>query len=245
MSDLACSRQWTADETVTNYRLGLPKMLNHAREIPLTAVRIVCGFASENQRDKQMNGRSLLGFCLYVPRDREGGATLAGTDQAAFLQGFHRIAISRCGAHDFIILQAAQEWVTTERIRLKLVSMLHVPNQILLCLREFRQNCPSLLVRHNATSQEQGEVYAPSSVGPAAPARSWGRIFSTLNLPARSRMVFSTCSRGGGSFLIHRRVLMRATTNDRKYGLTRPRSFSFFTTAATFSSKSSTKPARF
>jgi len=30
--------------------------------------------------------------------------------------------------------------------------------QILLCLREFRQNCPSLLFRHNATSQQQGEV---------------------------------------------------------------------------------------
>src|SRR5215471_13028712 len=28
MSNLACSRQWTADETVTNYRLGLPKTLN-------------------------------------------------------------------------------------------------------------------------------------------------------------------------------------------------------------------------
>ncbi len=89
-----------------------------------------------------MNGRSLLGFCLYVARDREGGAALAGTDQAAFLQGFHRIAISRCGAHDFIILQAAQDWVTTERIRLKLVSMLHVPNQILLCLRAFGRTAP-------------------------------------------------------------------------------------------------------
>src|SRR5260370_34230468 len=52
-----------------------------------------------------MNGRSLLGFCLYVPRDREGGATLAGTDQAAFLQGFPRFAISRCGAHDFIMFK--------------------------------------------------------------------------------------------------------------------------------------------
>ena len=122
--------------------VGQPEV-HCAREIPLTAVRIVRGFASENQRDKQMNGRSLLGFCLYVPRDRERGATLAGTDQAAFLQGFHRIAISRCGAHDFIILQAAQDWVTTERIRLKLVSMLHVPNQILLCLREFRRTAPA------------------------------------------------------------------------------------------------------
>jgi serine/threonine protein kinase len=28
MSDLAFSCQWTADETVTNYRLGLPKTLN-------------------------------------------------------------------------------------------------------------------------------------------------------------------------------------------------------------------------
>jgi len=28
VSDLACSRQWTADETVTNYRLGLPKTLH-------------------------------------------------------------------------------------------------------------------------------------------------------------------------------------------------------------------------
>src|SRR5438552_9331182 len=142
--------------------VGQPEV-HYAREIPRTAVRIVCGFASENQRDKQKNGRSLLGFFLYVPRDRERGATLAGTDQAAFLQGFHRIAISRCGAHDFIILQAAQDWVTTERIRLKLLSMLHVPNQILLCLREFRQNCPSLLFRHHATSRQQGEVNAPSS----------------------------------------------------------------------------------
>jgi hypothetical protein len=38
-----------------------------------------------------------------------------------------------------------------------------VPNQVLLCLREFRQNCPSLLFRHHATSQQQGEVNAPSS----------------------------------------------------------------------------------
>src|SRR5947207_11080713 len=101
-----------------------------AREkFPLTAVRIVCGLRAKTTPDMQMNGRSLLGFCLYVPRDREGGATLAGTDQAAFLQSFHRIAISRCGAHDFIILHAAQDWVTTQRIPLKLVSMLHVPNQ--------------------------------------------------------------------------------------------------------------------
>src|SRR6266576_5160129 len=67
--------------------VGQPEV-HYAREIPNTAVRTVCGFASEDQRDKQMNGRSLLGFCIYVPRDREGGATLAGTDQAAFLQGF-------------------------------------------------------------------------------------------------------------------------------------------------------------
>jgi hypothetical protein len=88
--------------------------------------------------------------------------------------------------------------------------------QIKSCLREFRQNCPSLLFRHNATSQQQGEVYAPSSGGPAAPARSCGLIFSALNLPARSRMVFSTSSSGGGSPLIQRNGLIRATTNDRK-----------------------------
>src|SRR5437660_11784677 len=77
--------------------------------------------------------------------------------------------------------------------------------------------------------------YVSSSGGPAAPARSCGLIFSTLNLAARSRIVLSTSSSGGGSPLIQRSGLMRATTNERRYGLARPRSFSFFTAAATFS----------
>jgi hypothetical protein len=46
-----------------------------------------------------------------------------------------------------------------------------------------------------------------------------------LNFATRSRIVFRTSSRGGGSPLIHRNGLMRATTNERRYGLTSPRSF--------------------
>jgi len=55
-----------------------------------------------------------------------------------------------------------------------------------------------------------------SSGGPAAPAKSCGFIRSTLNLVARSRIVFSTSSSGGGSPLIQRSGLIRATTNERK-----------------------------
>lgn len=55
-----------------------------------------------------------------------------------------------------------------------------------------------------------------SSGGPAAPAKSCGFIRSTLNLVARSRIVLSTSSRGGGSPLIQRSGLIRATTNERK-----------------------------
>jgi hypothetical protein len=64
------------------------------------------------------------------------------------------------------------------------------------------------------------------------------------DLPAR-HIVLSTSSSGGGSPLIQRSGLMRATTNERRHGLTRPRSFSFFTAAATFSSRSSTIVACF
>src|SRR6266498_3171972 len=39
--------------------VGQPEV-HCARESPLTAVRIVCGFASEDQRDKQMNGDHFL-----------------------------------------------------------------------------------------------------------------------------------------------------------------------------------------
>src|SRR5208282_1526131 len=50
-----------------------------------------------------------------------------------------------------------------------------------------------------------------SSGGPPAPAKSCGLIFSTLNFAARSRIVLSTSSSGGGSPLIQRSGLMRAT----------------------------------
>src|SRR4029077_2017169 len=88
-------------------------------------------------------------------------------------------------------------------------------------------------------------VLQASSGGPAAPARSVGLIFSTLNFVARSRIVLNTSSNDGASPLIHRSGLIRATTKERKYGLTSPRSFSLLTTAATFSSNSSTIAARF
>ena len=58
--------------------------------------------------------------------------------------------------------------------------------------------------------------YASSSGGPAAPARSCGLIFSTLNLAARSRRVWNNSSKGGGSPLIQRRGLILATTKDRR-----------------------------
>jgi len=44
MSDLACSRQWTADETVTNYRLGLPKTLNPCLMCMKGELHGVCGW---------------------------------------------------------------------------------------------------------------------------------------------------------------------------------------------------------
>ncbi len=50
-----------------------------------------------------------------------------------------------------------------------------------------------------------------------------------MNFAARSRLVLSTSLSRGGSRLTQRKGLMRATTNERRYGLTRPRSFSFFT----------------
>ena len=68
-------------------------------------------------------------------------------------------------------------------------------------------------------------LQASSSGDPPVPARSCGLIFSTLNFAARSRIVLSTSSSGGGSPLIQRSGLMRATTNERRYGLTRPTFF--------------------
>src|SRR5437763_10877429 len=123
--------------------------------------------------------------------------------------------------------------------------MLHVRDQVLFCFREFRRNSNSLLLRHDRLSQLRQKLYVSSSGGPAAPARSCDLIFSTLNLPARSRMVLNTSSSVGGSPLIQRRGLIRAMTNERRYGLTRPRSLSFFTTCATFSSRSRIIPAHF
>src|SRR3989442_15061094 len=57
-----------------------------------------------------------------------------------------------------------------------------------------------------------------SSGAPPAPARSSCFTLSVLNLPARSRIVFSTSSSGGGSPLIQRSGLMRAMTKARRYG---------------------------
>jgi hypothetical protein len=66
------------------------------------------------------------------------------------------------------------------------------------------------------TTQPELFVYPCSSGGPAAPARSCGRTLSTLNFAARSCITLNTSARGGGSPLIHRSGLIRATTKERK-----------------------------
>jgi hypothetical protein len=72
-------------------------------------------------------------------------------------------------------------------------------------------------IEMNAPRREAHAAAAHSSSGgPAAAARSCGFTFSTLKRAARSRMVRRTSSSGGGSPLIHRRGLMRATTKARR-----------------------------
>src|SRR5262249_11902433 len=87
-------------------------------------------------------------------------------------------------------------------------------------------------------------THSSSAAPPNAPNRSCCLTFSVLNRAARSRIVSSTFSGSGSSPLIQRSGLIRATTNDRRYGLCSPRSFSFSIASATFSSSSNNSRAR-
>src|ERR1039457_1168515 len=68
----------------------------------------------------------LFYFLFKTPPDGERVSTFAGADEPALFHGFDGIAIGRQRAYFFIIFQPSQNWVATERISFKLVSVLDV-----------------------------------------------------------------------------------------------------------------------
>lgn len=67
-----------------------------------------------------------------MPNGRQRIATLDGSNQTAFLQGVDGVAVHGDGTDNFIVFRAAQDRVTTEQIRHKLITPLHVRKQVLL-----------------------------------------------------------------------------------------------------------------
>src|SRR5262245_18665821 len=99
-------------------------------------------------------GRLPFRFVFHLPLDRERVATLPRNDQSALFESFDRIAIRRGWSEHFIIFHAAQNRVSAQRISLKLVTVLHVPHQVLFSLAELRHHSTesagtSFLLRHN------------------------------------------------------------------------------------------------
>ncbi len=89
-----------------------------------------------------------------MPRDGEWVSTFAGADESALFQRLNGIAISRQRAYLFIIFQAPQNWIATQRIGFKLLALLHVQKQVLFSLGEFLQEISSFLLRHFSRSLE-------------------------------------------------------------------------------------------
>ena len=82
---------------------------------------------------------SSSGF-LEAPNDSERFTTPAGNNERTFFQSFHRAAIRGRWAYYFIIFQPAQDRIPAERIRLQLIALVYVPQQVLFGLTELRRN---------------------------------------------------------------------------------------------------------
>ena len=94
-----------------------------------------------NERDFART-RYAIYFAFFFRRHTivSGSSTFAGADESALFHRLDGIAIGRQRAYFFIIFQAPQNWVAAERISFKLVSVLHVRQQVLFSLCEFRQD---------------------------------------------------------------------------------------------------------
>jgi hypothetical protein len=86
-------------------------------------------------------------FLLQTPEERERFVALARRDQAAFFESPDCVAIRNRWPDHFATLQA-QHWVTAKRIGLKLITVVHVPEQVLFSVCEFRRNNAKFLLRH-------------------------------------------------------------------------------------------------
>ena len=74
----------------------------------------------------QYGTQVLIYFLFQTPADSEGVATFAGADESAPFHRLDGIAIGRQRTYFFIVFQPPQDWVATERISFKLVSVLDV-----------------------------------------------------------------------------------------------------------------------
>jgi hypothetical protein len=87
-------------------------------------------------------------FLAQPPNDGEGMATFNSMDQPALLQCLHGAGIRGQRTDYFTIFQFAQNGIAAKRVRFKLVAVLHLGEQVLLPLREFRRNICRFLLRH-------------------------------------------------------------------------------------------------
>jgi hypothetical protein len=106
-----------------------------------------------------------------------GTAVRRGADESVLFQRLDRIAIGRQRTHFFIIFQPPQNWIAAERIRFKLVALLHVRQQVLFDLSEFWRGIRSFLLRHSS---------GPFAAGLAlrfAQLKHWGLGSATHAIP--------------------------------------------------------------
>src|ERR1019366_910256 len=90
----------------------------------------------------------LFYFLFQTPHDSERVSTFAGADESALFHRLDGIAIGRQRAYFLMIFQPPQNWVTAERISFKPVALLHVREQVLFSICEFRHEIGSFLLRH-------------------------------------------------------------------------------------------------
>jgi hypothetical protein len=98
--------------------------------------------------------RVLFLFC-QTPRNGEGVTTLAPGYEPTLLHGFYGIAIGGQGTDYFVVFQSAQNRVAAKRVSFKLVPKLHVRENVLFSLRQFRRGASGSLLCHSTSILEK------------------------------------------------------------------------------------------
>jgi hypothetical protein len=113
---------------------------NLVPHVPRTSRGLCADLITEHSRYLETWTSQMLNFLLLAqtPPYCERVATFAGADESPLLQRLDGIAIRRQRAYFFIIFRPPQNWVATERIGFKLVSILDVRQEVLFHLSEFR-----------------------------------------------------------------------------------------------------------